>query len=246
MPPMPNVEVSAPATSKWPCRPSVSCNATRPMAQTASPIGTLTNITQRHDTSWVSTPPATSPMAPPAADTVVKRPMARTRWGPSEKTVVSRASEDGAARAAPTPWRARAARSIQPATANPPRSELIEKMAMPARKVRRRPRRSPDRAPEEEEAAEGEQVGIQDPGEPTPGEPEARLDVREGDVDDRGVQHHHELGGEDHEEEHRGLGEPARVAAPEARMGVGGRSGRVREETEGTWLSDLSADMVWE
>ena len=35
-----------------------------PRAQTAIPIGTLTNITQRHETSSVSSPPATSPMAP--------------------------------------------------------------------------------------------------------------------------------------------------------------------------------------
>ena len=111
------------------------------------PIGTFTNITQRHETSCVSAPPATRPMAPPAADTVVKRPMARTRWGPSEKMVVRSASEDGAANAAPTPCRARAERSIQPETANPPKSELAVKMAMPARKVRRRPRRSPERAP---------------------------------------------------------------------------------------------------
>ena len=111
------------------------------------PIGTLTNITQRHDTSWVSAPPATRPIAPPAADTVVKRPMARTRWGPSEKMVVKSASEEGAASAAPTPWRARADRSIQPETASPPKSELTVKTAMPARNVRRRPRRSPERAP---------------------------------------------------------------------------------------------------
>src|SRR6202034_4628087 len=83
-----------------------SCRAERPSAQTASPIGTLTNITQRQETSWVKAPPATRPIAPPAADTVVKRPMARILWGPSEKTVVKRASEDGAASAAPTPCRA--------------------------------------------------------------------------------------------------------------------------------------------
>ena len=97
------MDVSAPAISKWPWRRSVSRTAVRPSAQTASPMGTLTNITQRQDTSWVKAPPATRPIAPPAADTVVKRPMARILWGPSEKTVVKRASEDGAASAAPTP-----------------------------------------------------------------------------------------------------------------------------------------------
>ena len=41
------------------------------MSHTASPIGTLTNMTQRQETSSVSSPPATRPVAPPAADTVV-------------------------------------------------------------------------------------------------------------------------------------------------------------------------------
>ncbi len=147
MPAMPSVDVNAPAISKWPWRRSVSRTAERPSAQTASPMGTLTNITQRQDTSWVNAPPATRPIAPPAADTVVNRPMARIRSRPSEKTVVKRANEDGAASAAPTPCKARAERSIHPVTANPPNRELRVKMAMPARNVRRRPRRSPDRAP---------------------------------------------------------------------------------------------------
>ncbi len=147
MPAMPNVEVNAPAMSKCPRRRSVSSRTMRPTSRTTIPIGTLTNMTQRHDTSWVSAPPATRPMAPPAADTVVKRPIARTRSRPSEKMVVSSASDEGAANAAPAPCRARAARSIQPETANPPNSELTVKRAMPARKVRRRPRRSPERAP---------------------------------------------------------------------------------------------------
>ena len=147
IPAMPKVDVRAPATSKCPVRRSVSCRTTRPTTRTAIPIGTFTNITQRHDTSCVSAPPATRPMAPPAAETVVKRAMARIRWRPSENMVVRSASEDGAASAAPTPWRARADRSIQPETANPPNSELSVKMAIPARKVRRLPRRSPHRAP---------------------------------------------------------------------------------------------------
>ena len=147
MPTMPSVDVRAPAMSKCPVRRGVSCRAMRPTSKTAMPIGTFTNITQRHETSWVRAPPATRPIAPPAAETVVKRPMARTRWGPSEKMVVKRASEEGAARAAPTPCRARADSSIQPETANPPKRELAVKMAMPIRNVRRRPRRSPERAP---------------------------------------------------------------------------------------------------
>ena len=169
-------------------------------------MGTLTNITQRQDTSCVSAPPATRPIAPPAADTVVKRPMARTRSRPSEKMVVSRASEDGAANAAPTPCRARADRSIQPGDGQPAEQgaqgedgDAGQECPAPAEEVT-------GPSPQQEEATEGEQVGVEDPGEVTSGEPEALLDVREGDVDDRRVQDHHQLGGQDHEEEHRGDG----------------------------------------
>ncbi len=100
---IPAVEVTAPAISKRPWRRSVSTSTARPTSHTAIPMGTFTNMTQRHDAHWVSSPPATSPMAPPAADTVVKRPIARTRWAPSGNNVVSRANEEGAAKAAPTP-----------------------------------------------------------------------------------------------------------------------------------------------
>ena len=151
-----------------------------------------------------SAPPATRPIAPPAADTVVKRPMARTRLGPLPvKTVVSRASEEGAASAAPTPWRARAARSIQPETAKPPKSELNDEDG-DARQERPAPAEEVSGpGPQEQEAAEGEQVGVEDPRELAAGEAEARLDVGEGDVDDGRVQDHHELGGQDDEQEHR-------------------------------------------
>ncbi len=67
----PRVEVSAPARSKRPRWRSVSTMTSRPSSQTTTPMGTFTNITHRQETSWVSSPPATSPVAPPAADTVV-------------------------------------------------------------------------------------------------------------------------------------------------------------------------------
>ena len=181
------------------------------------PIGTFTNITQRHETSWVSAPPATRPIAPPAADTVVKRPMARTRWGPSEKMVVSSASEEGAARAAPTPCRARADRSIQPERASPPKSELDgedgdagQEGPAPAEEVA-------GACAQEQEAAEGEQVAVDDPGELAPREAEPLLDVRQGDVDDGGVQDDHQLGRQNDEQEHR--------RGPEQGLQAAGRAG---------------------
>ena len=194
------------------------------------PIGTFTNITQRHDTSWVRAPPATRPIAPPAADTVVKRPMARTRWGPSEKMVVSSASEEGAASAAPTPWRARADRSIQPATANPPKSELSGEDGDAGQERAAPPEQVAGAGPQQQEAAEGEQVGVEDPGELAPGEAEALLDVREGDVDDGRVQDHHELGGQDDEQEHRGVLSRRLETSGPARGGAAGGRGARREQ----------------
>ena len=77
----------------------------------STPIGTLTKSTQRQFSHSTSIPPASSPMAPPPAETAAKTPNARLRSGPSRKVVLIRASEVGEAMAPPTPWRARAARS---------------------------------------------------------------------------------------------------------------------------------------
>ena len=82
MPAIPNVDVSAPATSKCPGGPGFRAGRRVPTRRTATPIGTFTNITQRHETSWVSAPPATSPTAPPAAETVVNSPIARPAGAP--------------------------------------------------------------------------------------------------------------------------------------------------------------------
>src|SRR3954452_6876116 len=69
------------------------------------------------------------------------------RSGPSRKLVVSSASDDGAAIAAPTPCSARAPSSHAWLCANPPASDASVNSAMPKTNVRRRPRMSPMRAP---------------------------------------------------------------------------------------------------
>ena len=203
----------------------------RPTSSTAIPIGTFTNITQRHETSWVSAPPATRPIAPPAADTVVKRPMARTRWGPSEKMVVRSASEEGAASAAPTPWQGTGGQE-HPAgdgqateeRAHGEDGDAGQEGAAPAEQIA-------GAGPQEQQATEGEQVAVDDPGELAPGEAEALLDVRQGDVDDGGVQDHHELGRQNDEQEHRRGPEQALQASGRARGGTaGGRDTRSGNE----------------
>ena len=56
MAPSPRVDVMAPARSKRPRRRGVSAITTRPRAHTVSPMGTLTNITHRHDAHSVRSP----------------------------------------------------------------------------------------------------------------------------------------------------------------------------------------------
>ncbi len=111
------------------------------------PIGTLTNITQRHDTHSVSMPPATRPIAAPPMEIAVNRPRARLRSRPSGTPTVIIASTAGAAMAAPMPCTARDAISHSPVVAKPPTSEAMVNTAMPSMKMRRRPRRSPALAP---------------------------------------------------------------------------------------------------
>lgn len=49
----------------------------------STPMGTLTKSTQRQSSHSVSMPPASSPMAPPPAETAAKTAKARFRSGPS-------------------------------------------------------------------------------------------------------------------------------------------------------------------
>ena len=77
---------------------------------------------------------------------------------------------------------------------------------------------------EEQQPAEGEDVGVEHPRQPAAREAAAPLDVGQGHVHDGGVEHHHELGREDDEEEHRRVPE----AAPERPRRSGGRSWPLR------------------
>ena len=69
---------------------------------------------------------------------------------------------------------------------------------------------------EQEEASEGEDVGVQDPREGARREAQALLDVRQGNVDDGGVEYDHQLGGQDHEQEYRRVTQtvPQRARGP--------------------------------
>src|SRR5215216_4631613 len=163
---MPAVEVKAPPRSNRPGWRSDSVMYRGTRLASRMPMGTLTNSTQRHDSHEVSIPPASRPRAPPAPATAPKTPKARLRSGPSAKLVVTRARAVGAAMAPPTPWRALAA-SSQPAQERgqgehqDPGDEhpaAAQDVAGPAA--------------QQEQAAEGQGVGVQHPRQVGGGEPE--------------------------------------------------------------------------
>jgi hypothetical protein len=78
---------------------------------------------------------------------------------------------------------------------------------------------------EEEQAPEGEGVGVEHPGQARAREPERRLDLRQGDVHDRRVEHDHELAGEDGGKDEAG---PGRRGAVDGREGLDGHVGRLQ------------------
>ena len=143
----PMVALAAPTRSKRPERRGVSSTKRPTRSRTTRPSGTLMKSVQRHDPTSVSRPPRMRPMDAPPEETAPKRAKARLRAASSGALVVRRASTLGAARAAPTPWRARVATSCPGVWANPPSAEATVKIARPAWKARRRPKTSPSRPP---------------------------------------------------------------------------------------------------
>ena len=68
---------------------------------------------------------------------------------------------------------------------------------------------------EQQQAAEGEHVGVQHPRQRRVREAEAALDMGQGHVHDGGVEHHHQLGGEDDPEDYGGMAAPPAGHSPE-------------------------------
>ena len=106
-------------------------------------------------------------------------------------TMMARITE--ACRAAPTPWTGRAATSVVELSAAPQSSEASVNRATPTRNTRLRPIRIAEPAGQQQEAAERDEEGVDDPGQVALGEVEVALNRRQRDVHDRGVEHDHEL-----------------------------------------------------
>ena len=148
-------------------------------ASTAMPIGTLMKSVQRHEPTSVSRPPRIRPIDAPPEETAPKSASARLRAASSGALVVSRARTLGAASAAPTPWRVRAATSWpgrlgeaaeggadgEDGQADLEDLESAEDVAEPAA--------------EQQQAAEGERVGVEHPRQRRRAEAEVGVDAGE-------------------------------------------------------------------
>ncbi len=112
-----------------------------------TPTGRFTKNTHCHDTREVSTPPSSSPTAPPPTATALHTLRAAVRSLPSAKVVVSTVRAAGETRAPPSPCSARPAMRMPGEPARPFMSEAPVNSAMPSRNMRRRPSRSAARPP---------------------------------------------------------------------------------------------------
>ncbi len=165
------------------------------MATTAvtRPMGTLMNRTHRHESSAVSIPPRSTPTAPPAPPMALHSPRARASRRPGEG-----GDDDGqggggqgsAADALDGPGRGQPSGALgePPDEAGPDEQEQAEQEdPAPPERVGRPPA-------EQEEAGEGEHVGVHHPLQADRGVVQVPPDRRQGDVHHRDVEDHHELG----------------------------------------------------
>ena len=99
------------------------------------PIGTLMKSTHRHESSDVSIPPSSTPIAPPAPPTAPHSPSAFASFGP-ENVVTMIVKVVGERAAPPIPCTARAAVSHPEFSANPPMRLVPAKTKSPIRNIR--------------------------------------------------------------------------------------------------------------
>ena len=106
----------------------------------------------RQDPTPTSHPPRNGPTAPEMPASPDQAPMAFDRSS-SRKLAWRIASAPGVRRAAPTPWRARAAMSVPISGATAQTRDASPNHVVPTRKTRRRPKRSPSVPPTRTNAA---------------------------------------------------------------------------------------------
>src|SRR3954447_9371907 len=105
--------------------------------------------------------------------------MARVRCGPSGKLVDSNSSVDGASVAAPTPWTARAAIIPAGECASPTASEATANSVMPRDEGASAAEQVAGARAEQQQAAEGQGVGVLRPRQAGVREPQIGVDARQ-------------------------------------------------------------------
>ena len=201
--------VTAPATSKARVSPSARLSAiSRGVSAKATRLtGTLTQSTHSQPRPSVRMPPSRTPAAPPEPATAPQTPSALLRSAPSLKVVVTIESAAGEMIARAEALR-RAGRDQLPlgrGEAGGERGDGDQQQA--GHEDAAAAEQVGGAAAEQQEAAEGEHVGVDDPGQVLLGEVEGRADRRQRDVDDRGVEDDDELRRAEEDQ-----GEPALLA----------------------------------
>ena len=152
------------------------------------PTGRFTRKIQFQASRSVSTPPRSTPAVAPPDSTKLKTPIALARSAVSVKMVMMSESATTETIAPPKPCTARAddqelLRAGQSTGGRGGGEEADADEEQPAAAVE-----VAEAPAEQQEAAEGEQVGVHHPGERRVGEAEIALDRRQGDIDDRRVE----------------------------------------------------------
>jgi hypothetical protein len=170
------------------------------MNPSATPIGTLMNRTHRQDSSVTRIPPRIAPVAPPAPATEL-RTLERRHDDRERRRRQDRAAKplDGSRCGQPGIRR----REATGEAGGREDRETDEEHALLSEEVS-------GAAAEEQEAGEGEHVGIHDPLQPRRRVVQVASDRGERDVDDRDVEHDHELGDARDRQDQAGVGAAAR------------------------------------
>ncbi len=163
------------------------------MIAVGTAISRFTYRHQRHEMVWVSTPPSNSPTEAPPAAIALKIPNALGRSGDPWKVTVSSPSAEGASSAPKAPCSARAATSIPNDCARPPIAEATAKPVSPPMKRPLAAEEIAELAAQQQQAAEGEGVGGDDPLPAVGREVQRALRRGQRDVHDRRVEHDHQL-----------------------------------------------------
>jgi hypothetical protein len=153
----------------------------------AMPTGTLTKKIHGHESSCVSSPPRIRPTAAPPIAIAAQTPSARARSFPSENVVEMLEGARG-------DQHPLAHRQAVQQRGHGEDDEAGQEEALPADQVA-------GPAAEQQEAAEDERVGVDDPLQVRLAQVQIRLDRRQRDVHDRRVQDDHELREADQDED---------------------------------------------